>query len=295
MKTRARLFGISRQALHKRQKAIVKKKSDEKQICEIVLKIRQYLPRFGTKKLYEVCGYALHQRGIKIGRDRFHRVLGTNQMLVPKRKRYFYTTDSKHRFYKHPNVAKDLKVTKPEQLWVSDITYMRTQQGNMYLSLVTDAYSRKIMGYHLADHLKATGPLDALKMAIRNRQYTNRKLMHHSDKGIQYCCDDYIKLLKQHEITVSMTSKYDPYENAIAERVNGTIKNEFELDVILPDKKYARREIARTIKIYNTLRPHLSCKMCTPEAVHNNKNPYPIKLQIQKLWNDILFDNFILN
>ena len=257
--------------------------------------VRQLMPRTGTRKLHDVMTYSLNNRGIFIGRDRLFKLLKEAQMLVPRRKMYFFTTNSKHRFYKYPNIAKDLILTKPEQLWVSDITYIKSREGNLYLSLITDAFSRKIMGYHLADHLKATGPIEALKMALKNRIYPNRKLMHHSDKGIQYCSDNYIKILTDNNIDISMTSKYDPYENAKAERVNGTIKNEFELDKPLPNIAYANREINKTIKIYNNLRPHLSCAMNTPEQVHLNQNPYPIKLKTNLLWETIFLNNFNSN
>lgn len=215
-------------------------------------------------------------------------------MIIRKRKNHFYTTDSKHRYRKYDNFAQYLNLTKPEQLWVSDITYIKTAEKDLYLSLVTDAYSKKIMGYHLADHLKATGPIEALKMAIKNRLYPKRKLMHHSDKGVQYCCDAYIALLNKHEIQISMTSKYDPYENAIAERINGTIKNEFNLDRGLPNYKYAVRELNKTVLIYNQLRPHLACNMLTPEIFHS-KNPYPIKLNTKLFWENLIFNNFNLN
>lgn len=260
-------------------------------VCTVVKKVRQFVPRWGSKKLYDITMDALQQRGIKLGRDRFHEILKRGQLLVPRRKRHFFTTDSKHRFYKYPNIAQDLEVKRPEQLWVSDITYIKTGEGPMYLSLVTDAYSRMIMGYHLADHLKARGPIEALRMALKNRRYPGRKLMHHSDKGLQYCCDEYIDLLNQNNVAVSMTSKYDPYENAIAERVNGTIKNEFEMDLYLPTKQFAMREINRVIKIYNKLRPHMSCSMCSPEGIHAGQNPYSIKLNMRKQWSEIIFDN----
>lgn len=234
----------------------------------------------------------MRQEGICMGRDRMFKLLREANLLVPKRKRHFFTTDSKHQFYKYANKAKDLQISRPEQLWVSDITYIKSREGNLYLSLVTDAWSRKIMGYHLTDHLKASGPIEALKMALSQRLYPKRKLMHHSDKGIQYCCDAYIQLLQQHNIEISMTSKYDPYENAIAERVNGTIKNEFELDKPLPDKQYAQREIARTIRIYNLLRPHLNCGMQAPEYSHRNINTGPKKLKTNPLWNQLFLNTF---
>lgn len=289
------LFGISRQALHKQRKAESKKQDHSKQICAMVKTVRQLMPRSGTRKLHDLMSYALKERGISIGRDRLFETLKHAQLLVPRRKKHFFTTDSKHRFYKHPYKAKDLNINAPEQLWVSDITYLKSKTGNLYLSLVTDAFSRKIMGYHIADHLKATGPVEALKMAITNRKYPHRKLMHHSDKGIQYCCEAYINMLTENNIDISMTSKYDPYENAKAERINSTIKNEFELDAILPDLKYAKREIAKTVKIYNALRPHLSCNMNTPDAVHNHKYPDPIKQKNKEIWKDIILNNFNLN
>ena len=257
--------------------------------------VRKFLPRTGTRKIHDITKHFLNQRGIFVGRDRFFKMLREEQLLVRRRKRHFFTTDSKHQYRKYPNKAKDLVVTKPEQLWVSDITYLKTRTGNLYLSLITDAFSRKIMGYHVADHLKASGPIEALRMALKNRVYPKRKLMHHSDKGIQYCCDAYIKVLNDNEIDISMTSQYDPYENAKAERVNGTIKNEFELDEVMPDFAFAKREINKTVEVYNTLRPHLSCQMKTPEQMHLNPNPYPIKLKTNPLWETIFLNNFNSN
>lgn len=253
------------------------------------------MPRTGTRKIHHIVSPFLAQRGITIGRDRLFKLLRDAQLLVKRRKRHFFTTDSKHRFYKYPNKAKDLILTKPEQLWVSDITYIRTRKGNLYLSLITDAFSRKIMGYHLADHLKASGPIEALRMALKNRIYPKQQLMHHSDKGIQYCCEAYIKILNDNEIEISMTSKYDPYENAKAERVNGTIKNEFELDEVMPDIAFAKREINKTIQIYNTLRPHLSCRMQTPQQIHLDSHPNPIKLKTNPPWETIFLNNFNQN
>lgn len=289
------MFGITRQALYKRRKVAAKVQSDQEQICSMVKVVRQYIPRAGTRTLLDITGYSLDMRGVRIGRDRLFKLLREQQLLVPRRKRHYYTTDSRHRFRKYSNLAKDLQVTKPEQLWVSDITYIRSKEGPMYLSLVMDAFSRRIMGYHLADHLKATGPIEALRMALRSRQYPGRKLMHHSDKGVQYCCDAYIKLLKDNKISISMTSKYDPYENAKAERLNETIKCEFELDEILPDKTYANRELRKTVEVYNNLRPHQSCHMNTPEQMHRCPNPYPIKLNTNQLWETIFSANFSSN
>lgn len=289
------MFGISRQGLYKRSKSLKEKADNSIQVCQVVKSIREFTPRMGTRKVYDLIKDGLAERGVKIGRDRLFDILRSKQMLVPRRKKHFFTTDSKHRFYKHPNLIKGLEITKPEQVWVSDITYIKTREGNMYLSLITDAYSRMIVGWHLANHLRASGPIEALKMALVNRRYPDRKLIHHSDKGIQYCCDDYTEMLRRNKITISMTSKYDPYENAIAERVNGTIKNEFELDCVFPDGKYARRELSKTITIYNTLRPHLSCQMHTPMAVHYYRNPNVIKHETKHKWESLIFNNFHIN
>lgn len=293
MKTQAKLFGISRQALHKRKNAIQKNNSEKEKICSIVKTVRKYLPRTGTRKLHDLMKHFLSLNGISIGRDRLFTTLREAQLLVRRRKRHFFTTDSKHKFRKYPNKAKDLVLTKPEQLWVSDITYIRTKTGNLYLSLITDAFSRKIMGYHLAEHLKASGPIEALRMALKNRIYPKQKLMHHSDKGIQYCCDAYVKILNDNEIDISMTSKYDPYENAKAERINGTLKIEFELDEIMPDTAFANREINKTVQVYNNLRPHLSCKMKTPQQMHYN--PTSSKQAFNPLWETIFLNNFNQN
>lgn len=288
------MFGITRQALHKRERQLKIKADHSKQVCKVVRSVRQFLPGSGTRKCYEIIKDALCQRGIAVGRDKLHKILQDNHLIIVKKKRCYYTTDSKHPYRKYPNLAQEMEVTKPEQLWVSDITYITTKEKPLYLSLVTDAYSKKIMGFHLADHLKATGPIEALKMALKNRQYPGRKLMHHSDKGVQYCCHAYIKLLNDRKIGISMTSKYDPYENAIAERINGTLKNEFNLDDGLPTYVYAQREVNKTVRIYNELRPHISCKMLTPEMMHL-KNPYPKKLKTKQIWEKIIFSNFSIN
>ena len=245
----------------------------------------------GTRKIHDITRDYLGKKGISIGRDRLFKTLGEANLLVSKRKRYFATTNSKHRFYKYPNKAKDLTLNHPEQLWVSDITYIKTRQDYLYLSLITDAFSRKIMGFHLADNLKAEGPVQALKMAIKNRQYPHQQLMHHSDRGIQYCCDEYTELLTDNHIEISMTTCYDPYENAKAERVNGILKTEFEWDKPFVDFKYAKREIKKGIELYNTYRPHFSCQLKTPNQTHDSFNPFPIKLNTKKTFNKLGFLN----
>ena len=208
--------------------------------------------------------------GVSVGRDKFFQFLRKSRLLVPKSRKFTLTTMSNHRFFKHPNLIKDLTLSRPEQVWVSDITYIKTHQENLFLSLVTDAFSKRIMGYHLADNLKTDGPLKALQMALGNRLYPNRKLIHHSDRGLQYCNPVYTDLLQHHKIKVSMTTKYDPYENAIAERVNGIIKNEMIVLDILPDKEIAHRAVPQSIKTYNSRRPHLTIGYRTPMQAHEH-------------------------
>ena len=206
-----------------------------------------------------------------------------HQLLVKKRKTRHYTTDSKHRFYKHPNRIKGLKINRPEQVWVSDITYIKTKQGHNYLHLVTDAYSKKIMGYNLSDNLKVESTLKALKMAIKNRKFPKKSLIHHSDRGFQYCADAYTEYLENNYITICMTEKYDPYENAIAERVNGILKDEFAIGEGFKNHLQAVREVKNAIGIYNEFRPHLSCNMKTPNQAHLTKEP------LKKLWKNSIY------
>jgi transposase InsO family protein len=197
-------------------------------------------------------------------------------MLVKKKRNYMRTTNSYHRFYKHPNLIKDIDINRAEQVWASDITYIRTKEGFMYLSLITDVYSKQVVGYQLSDNLKTINCICALKMAISSRKYPERSLIHHSDRGFQYCSPDYIETLENNNIGISMTTKHDPYENAVAERINGTLKNEFDLVDRLPDQKHAEREVNKTIWVYNNLRPHDSCNKLTPIQAHKSES-YKLK------------------
>mgnify|MGYP000707641066 CR=1 FL=1 len=243
----------------------------------MVQEIRLELPRLGTRKLYHILRNPLKEIGV--GRDRLFAILRANHMLIEPKRQYHITTNSYHRFYKHKNTAKDLDLCKPEQLWVSDITYVGNRSNPMYLALVTDAYSKKIMGYDTSSSLSALGSIRALNMAIKNRKY-KYKLLHHSDRGLQYCSDDYQEVLQKHNIKCSMTEAYDPYENAVAERINGILKQEFigntkNLDLVIMQKL-----IANSVDIYNRKRPHYSCDYSTPEQMHKQKN---IKIKIINL------------
>lgn len=209
---------------------------------------------------------------IKIGRDKFYRFLRTHNLLIPKRRNYHTTTNSNHLYRKYKNLVKDKVPTRPEQLWVSDITYIKTQNGHNYLALVTDAYSKKIMGYKLDNHMKTSLCVDALKMAIKNRKYTNKKIIHHSDRGFQYCNPKYTDFAEKNGIIMSMTEQYDPYENAVAERVNRTLKYEYALKKTIKNTKLAQKMVKNAVYIYNNLRTHFSLDLRKPFEVHNNPN-----------------------
>lgn len=241
------------------------------------------MTRVGTRKTYFLIKADLERLGIKCGRDKLHDILRSEGMLIKKKKNYMKTTNSYHRFYKYPNLIKDLHIYRPEQVWVSDITYIRTNRGWLYLCLITDAYSKQIVGYQLSDNLKTINCIIALKKAIKNRKYPDRPLIHHSDRGFQYCNPDYIEILIANHIDISMTTKHDPYENAVAERINGTLKNEFNLCDRLPDLRNAERELNKAVWIYNNLRPHESCSYLTPVQAHNQESiaikKWPVRIR----------------
>lgn len=242
----------------------------------------------GGKKLYYRLKPKMDAYDIKIGRDKFYAFLRYHRLLVPKTKTYHITTNSKHHFFKYPNLVKEKIPTRPEQLWVSDITYIKTEKGHNYLALVTDAFSKQIMGYKLSNHMKVSLCIDALKMAVKNRKYPNEKLIHHSDRGIQYCNPGYTDFAEANGLSLSMTEKYDPYENALAERVNRTLKYEFGLKQTLKNTELAEKMTKRAVSVYNNLRPHLSLDMLCPSDVHvnqqiNYKSYRKNKLNLQEL------------
>lgn len=206
-----------------------------------------------------------------MGRDAFFRFLKANELLVKKTKRFHITTDSKHLFFKSPNRIKNITPTHAEQIWVSDITYIKIQDKHAYLALVTDIYSKKIMGYKVDTNMKATLVKDALKMALKNRLYNHLNIIHHSDRGIQYCCPEFTEFAQNNAIILSTTQQYDPYENAVAERVNGILKYEFGLLKTLPNLVQAQKMIKQAVETYNNLRRHYSLEMKTPEFAHKKQ------------------------
>ena len=276
-----KLFGISRQGFYQGVRRYHQWQEQQKEIVKLVKKRRHRQKHLGGVKVYGDIKPAMEQSGIKCGRDKFMGVLREENLLVKYRKRYVITTQSKHQFYKHPNRIKDLEINRAEQVWVSDITYIRTKQGFMYLFLITDAYSKQIMGWDLSDNLKTVNAIKALRMALRNRRYPERKLIHHSDRGFQYCNPAHVKVLEDNKILVSMTTKYDPYENAVAERVNGILKREYEIGDGFVGPKDALREIKYAIWLYNTDRPHMSCHGLVPVEAHRLEN-YKLKTWSRK-------------
>ena len=251
-------------------------------VITMVQRERMKMPRIGTRKLYFLLYDKLQELGV--GRDRLFSIMKANNLHIKPRKQYHITTDSHHRFRKHKNLIEQLKIERPEQVWVSDITYVGTRENPMYLSLVTDAYSKKIVGYDLSNSLHATGVIATLQMAIDSRMYQNKALIHHSDRGLQYCCIEYQQLLEKNTISCSMTEKYDPYQNAIAERVNGILKQEFIQGIVVKDIELMEKLIQETIYIYNQLRPHWSCHMHTPAFMHKQSK---VKIKTYKIKNSI--------
>lgn len=234
----------------------------------MVMEIRTSLPRIGTRKLLHLLTPRLKEHHLEVGRDYLFELLATHKLLVRSRKRKVITTDSRHWMRKYSNLTEALTVVRPEQLWVSDITYIRLTNGFAYLSLITDAYSRKIMGYHLSRTLAAEGCIAALKRALAGRSYPAQGLIHHSDRGVQYCSKEYVELLGGNDIAISMTQNGDPYENALAERVNGIIKGEFNLYSSAIGFEQTGLLVQTAIHTYNELRPHASCDYLTPQQAH---------------------------
>lgn len=261
------MFGISRQTYYKRIHAQLHQRARQTVVQAMVTQVRLTQPRIGTRKLYYLLRDRIVQAGIKMGRDGLFDGLRRAHMLVQPKKSYHKTTNSRHWMHKHPNLVKDIaKPDKAEQLWVADITYIDTRESTAYLSLVTDAYSRKIMGYHLHHDLHTDGVVKALEMALRQRK-TERKLIHHSDRGLQYCSETYQRLHRRHGILCSMTDGYDCYQNALAERINGILKNEF-LTAKPQNMEQAALMVQQAVRTYNHERPHLALEYQTPDVAH---------------------------
>ncbi len=263
------MFGINRQIYYRSTKRSRTSKNKAEQVVELVENIRMKMPKIGGRKLYFMLNEPL--KTLKIGRDKFFNILKANHLLITPKRSYHITTNSHHRFRKHKNLVLDYQITKPNQVWVADITYIGNRKNPSYLSLITDAYSKKIVGHYVAENLTTEGSLLALKKAINTTELKELSLIHHSDRGLQYCSDEYQKNLEKNNIKCSMTQNSDPYENAVAERINGILKQEFNIDKFDVETKIKRKIVEESIEIYNELRPHFSNHYLTPNQMHKQE------------------------
>lgn len=275
------LLGVTRQAYYQHFWCQEQLHFEDELVISEVLRIRKNHRHMGGRKLFELIQPFLLDHQIKMGRDRLFDVLSANYLLVKRRKKQTITTNSYHRFKKYPNLIRNFIPIAPNQLWVSDITYWKISTGFVYISFITDAYSRKIVGHHVAQTMEATETMEALKIAIsglKKRPDCNFQLTHHSDRGMQYCSSEYVKLLENSKIGISMTENGDPLENAIAERVNGIIKEEYLNDYQVDNLEEAKELLDAVIQLYNNERPHMSIGNLTPNHVHQNN------IKTEKLW-----------
>lgn len=263
------MLGISRQAVYQAQKRNEARAKVLSKINPLVVSIRRTMPRIGTRKLYYLLKSEFDRQHIKIGRDALFNYLKTEHLLIKPKKNYTKTTNSKHWLKKHPNLLKEVVPEGPEHVFVSDITYVKSREKTHYLSLITDAYSRKIVGYKLSDDMSAENVVKAFDMAIKQRR-TSKDLIHHSDRGLQYCASIYQEKLIKNNVRSSMTDGYDCYQNALAERINGILKQEF-LIYKCNNGKELEQLVRESIETYNNKRPHLSLNMKTPNFIHNKK------------------------
>lgn len=274
-------FGITRQAFYQNGWKEARVSIEEELLLKEVHLIRKNHKRMGTRKLYEKLHPFMLEHQIKMGRDALFDLLSSNHLLVRRRKRRIQTTQSFHWLRKYPNLVREFIPTGPNQLWVSDITYWNINGGHVYISLITDAYSHKVVGYHVAETLEAVESVQALKMALSGllREPDGHfQLIHHSDRGVQYCCFEYVTLLKNNNIRISMTENGDPLENALAERLNGILKDEYLNDSSAKSIAEARKVLSKSVGLYNEDRPHMSIGNLYPSMVHEQN------IQTEKLW-----------
>ena len=264
------LFGYSRQSYYKRDDNDFAEDAIEPLIVEKAQSYRKDNPGLGCSKLYLIVKKLFEENECMPGRDAFIEILRKHGLMVHlRRRRHYRTTDSNHNYRKYPNLIADVVPMRPNEIWVADITYVETDEGVCYLSLITDAYSHKIVGWAVGPTLETIYPLEALKMALATiDDETASRLIHHSDRGCQYCSDAYVAELKKHGISISMTQSGDPLENAVAERANGILKTEWLYKMTIATRDECRAVLERIIGFYNTQRPHMSIGMQTPEAAH---------------------------
>jgi len=263
------LLGKSRQAFYDHQWRADQQALHEGLVVDLVRRQRQDTPGVGGRKLLHMLQEPWQKHGVHLGRDQFFTLLRRHDLLIRRRKKYATTTDSRHWLRKYPNLSAGTSIERAEQLWVSDITYISVGGKFGYLMLITDAYSRKIVGHQLSQSLSAAFCVSALQQALAQRQYPERQLMHHSDRGIQYCSQAYVNVLLANKCRISMTQNGDPYENALAERVNGILKQEWKLDQSFDSFEQAQSAIDNAVYHYNHSRPHASCDYLTPVQAHS--------------------------
>lgn len=273
-------FGLTRQAYYQSKNRVEKDLIEQEILLDKIGDIRKDHKRLGGRKLFFKLETFMHEHNIKMGRDAFFDLLRDNKLLIKQRKRHHVTTNSNHWMKKYPNLIKDIAPLGPNHVWVSDITYWKTKGGHYYISFITDAYSRKIVGYHVADTMEAIESATALKMAIKTLKISAEGLIHHSDRGSQYCSSMYVNMLKKEGIKISMTENGDPLENAIAERMNGIIKGEYLFDYLIKTLLNAKEVLKSVVKLYNEDRPHSSIGNAVPSQVHNNDTD----IEIKRLW-----------
>jgi putative transposase len=272
MKDICSLLGKTRQALYDSLQRKEERQMEEVLVLTLVKEERARQKNLGCEKVHLRIKEQLAAHHIKIGRDKMYQLLADHGMLIRQGTFKPRTTNSDHPYKKYKNLVRELEVDRPCQLWASDITYLSTVHGFIYLSLITDCYSHKIVGWCLHPDLSSKGPVNALNMAF-STNLEHLGLIHHSDRGVQYCCTDYVKALTANNVGISMTENGDPYENAIAERVNGILKYEYDLNTVFTDYYQALESVKTAVELYNTARPHMSCNMLTPEQAHNGSGP----------------------
>jgi transposase InsO family protein len=285
-----RLLGVTRQAYYQHYWDIANTSIEEELVIQEVLNIRKNHRYMGGRKIYELITPFMLEHQIKMGRDALFDLLAKERLLVRKKKRRVYTTQSFHWLRKYPNLIREFVPTAPNQLWVSDITYWKINNNNhVYISFITDTFSHKIVGYHVAESLESIETIQALKMALSDLgSESHFQLIHHSDRGVQYCHHDYVKLLQDYDIKISMTENGDPFENAIAERVNGIIKEEYLCDYKVNSIIEAKQVLDFVVKLYNDERPHNSIGNLVPNQVHE------LNLKPEKLWRNYYQKNPII-
>ena len=261
---------MSRQNYYRKRKQRQRHELEKKRILELVQMERRLQPRLGGRKVLLRISSNLKSEGIELGRDRFFDLLREKDLLIRRKRKKIQTTDSRHSKRVYPNQLKDLELTNTHQAWVSDITYLQTLEGTLFLSLITDAYSRKIVGWHVSPHLDTRGCIQALKKAL-NQLPADATALHHSDRGCQYASKAYTQILKDHHCRISMTEENHCYENSKAERVNGILKHEYGLKQKWKTKDQMIKAVRQAIWLYNEKRPHMSLGYRTPQQVHSEK------------------------